>query len=325
MANCKRLFLCCAFLTFQSSFAQKEYVDEVLKLAEQHSINRDSVDFSALRADAYGRLGTAETPAETYPVVRYILSQLKDNHSFLMEKQKVLEWQSTSKTPEKSREKTFRGAVVYGDIGVIEMFGFGSGDPVTLTEYADEMQALIKSMDRNDIKGWILDVRSNTGGNCWPMLAGVGPLLGEGTCGYFQSGNSKSRWYYKDGKSGVDSNPICSVSKEPYRLLKQTPVAVLTGSRTASSGEVVVTAFRGKENARSFGQATGGYSTGNQNFTLSDGSMIFLTTSVYVDRNMNRYGSKITPDELVPFEYQTQPSEEDPVIKAAVEWIRKRK
>ena len=31
----------------------------------------------------------------------------------------------------------------------------------------------------------MIDLRPNTGDNCWPMLAGIGPLLGEGVCGYF--------------------------------------------------------------------------------------------------------------------------------------------
>jgi len=39
------------------------------------------------------------------------------------------------------------------------------------------------SADRDDLIGWIVDLRGNGGGNMWPMLAGVGPVLGEGVVG----------------------------------------------------------------------------------------------------------------------------------------------
>ena len=35
------------------------------------------------------------------------------------------------------------------------------------------------------MKGWIVDLRGNFGGNMWPMLLSVEPLIGNGTLGYF--------------------------------------------------------------------------------------------------------------------------------------------
>jgi C-terminal processing protease CtpA/Prc len=75
------------------------------------------------------------------------------------------------------------------------------------------------------------------------------------------------------------------------------PVAVLTGPRTASSGEATVLAFRGRAQTRSFGQPTAGVSTANVVRRLVDGSALVLTTSVMRDRNGHGDGRKIAPDQ----------------------------
>ena len=52
--------------------------------------------------------------------------------------------------------------------------------------YAIHIQNLIKSLDSNyNIKYWIIDLRENWGGDMYPMIAGLAPIIGEGTYGYF--------------------------------------------------------------------------------------------------------------------------------------------
>ena len=307
-----------------SSFAQKGYLDEVLKIVETHSIKRDSLDFIKIKKEAYKKLTSVNSIEDCYPIVRFILSELHDNHSFLMERAQVDKWKSTSKSTYFAQPPTpFTGKVLDNEIGYIHMEGFSSGDSISIQEYASELQNLIRSIDSKNIKGWILDLRQNTGGNCWPMLTGLGPLLGNGICGYFIDNNhNKSSWYYKDGEAGVNSVALSRIKNVPYKLVKEeNPIAVLTGSWTASSGEVIVTSFRGKANTKSFGESTAGLSTGNSDYTLSDGSMIFLSTTIYADRNGNSYGGKIKPDIVENFENGKINFDNDPVIKRAIDWI----
>jgi len=197
------------------------------------------------------------------------------------------------------------------------------GDPISIQKYADSLQNKIKSIDNKNLKGWILDLRENTGGNCWPMLTGIGPLLGNGICGYFvDRKRNKSSWFYNNGESGTNEFVITKVSNQPYELYDKTkPIAILTGYKTGSSGEVVVTAFHNKENTRFFGEKTAGLSTGNQNFNLNDGSMILLTTSIYADRKGIIFGAEIEPDEYINFEYNSIGMESDLVLQKAIEWI----
>jgi hypothetical protein len=54
----------------------------------------------------------------------------------------------------------------------------------------------------------------------------------------------------------------------------------LTGPVTASSGEAIVVAFRGRPQTRSFGEPTDGVPTANDTFPLSDGALLVLTVAV---------------------------------------------
>jgi C-terminal processing protease CtpA/Prc len=90
-------------------------------------------------------------------------------------------------------------------------------------------------------------------------------------------------------------------------------VAVLTGPRTASSGEAVTVSIRGRPRTRSFGDPTRGLSTANQGFVLPDRAALILTVSVYEDRTGRRYGEQIAPDEVVPYT--------DAAVQRAREWL----
>lgn len=307
----------------KTTVTPKDYLDEVFTIVEGNSIRRDSVDFDEIKSKAYAKLNGMDSIENCYPIVKSILKDLGDNHSFFMPKEQVAKWQSTSKTADVNKIITFNSKLLNQDIGYIHMKGFGSGDPISIQQYADSLQNQIKSIDNKNLKGWIIDLRENTGGNCWPMLAGLGPLLGNGICGYFiDNKQKKSSWFYNYGESGIDSTTITKLSGQHYELLNDSnPIAILTGTRTASSGEVVVAAFHNKNNTKSFGQSTRGLSTGNANFPLSDGSMILLTSSIYADRQGNIFGKEIEPDEIIKYSYSSKGKFYDNVIQRAVEWI----
>src|SRR4051812_19494572 len=64
--------------------------------------------------------------------------------------------------------------------------GFLAVDEPTATAFATRVQELIRAVDQPPAWGWIVDLRQNGGGLMWPMLARIGPLLGErGWCDRF--------------------------------------------------------------------------------------------------------------------------------------------
>ena len=93
-------------------------------------------------------------------------------------------------------------------------------------------------------------------------------------------------------------------------------MAVITDGATASAGEAVAIAFRGRSGTRSFGTPTCGLTTSNTPFALSDGSTLWLATSFDADRTRRIYDGPIAPDEIV--------MGADAVLARAVEWLRAR-
>jgi carboxyl-terminal processing protease len=181
---------------------------------------------------------------------------------------------------------------------------------------------------KSGLRGWVVDLRENTGGNCWPMLAGIGPILGEGVAGYFASQGSTKEyiyelWGYEHGFSVSEKGLKMVVVTKPYKVKKALPIAVLIGNKTGSSGEVMVTSFKNHPRARLFGEPTGGYSTANWIYNLSDNATIELTTSVYADRKKVHYGKKIEPDVRVENTAANQDLTNDSVIKEALNWLKK--
>lgn len=214
------------------------------------------------------------------------------------------------------------GELLEGRYGYVLVPAFSGIRDDVQRDFAEALQDLIALTDEALPCGWIVDLRQNTGGNMWPMLAGLGPLLGEGELGFFVNpGGGRTAWGYADGASRMNGNALVQVS-EPYELgFDQPPVAVLTGPRTASSGEAIVTAFRGRPETRSFGAGTAGLSTSNASIRLSDGAMILLTTSVFADRTGETYGGVIEPDEPINESPEGTPLTADDVIVRAMAWL----
>ena len=133
------------------------------------------------------------------------------------------------------------------------------------------------------------------------MLAGVGPILGEGRVGASVSPDGQQvDWFYVDGQAKMGDAVQTEVEGPAYVLAEPLPpVAVLIGPSTISSGEALAIAFRGRLNTRSFGHLTAGLSTGTGEFVLSDGAWMMLAVCASADRTGQVYGSWIEPDQVV--------------------------
>ncbi len=272
----------------------KAYLNAALDIMEQHSLNRRTIDWTKLRTTTFERAAAARVPADTYTVIRSALMELGDHHSIFNspEDGQAIDngsWQLTPPT----------GMLVHDRIASIVVPAF-LGNEAQAISYAEQAHAVIARLDQARPCGWIVDLRDNTGGNMWPMLAGIGPVLGDGMAGAFTDLDDQHIDYgYYAGAAREGQETVIKVNT-PYQLRAAMPtVAVLTSGETASSGEAITVAFRGRPDTKSFGQSTYGVSSGNEGFPLSDGAFIYLTTSVFADRTGVRYGQEIVPDTVV--------------------------
>ena len=277
------------------SEAAERYLDELIGIMRDYSINRLRIDWGTFRTRVLAFAGDAQTISDTYPAIKVALSLLGDGHSSF--------WPPTGQVifvPNRTCRGSGASAPTLPEsIGYVKVLSF-SGSAVQATYYANQLQGAIASADRDGLIGWIVDLRGNGGGNMWPMIAGVGPVLGEGVVGYFfEPGGAEAVWEYRDGASRSGGYVMQQVDSA-YRLRTERPrVAVLTDNGIASSGEAMVIAFRGRPDTRSFGVQTCGLSTGNHAFAMSDGASLILTTSTMADRDRTPYGDFIRPDEFL--------------------------
>jgi carboxyl-terminal processing protease len=278
--------------------AAEGYLAAAFAIMEQHAMHRDRIDWHALRlASARHALG-ASTPADTYDTIRWALTQLEDRHSFLAPPVRSV---AAIASGAYVRDATVPCGLLRTDrIAYLHVPGF-LGSAQHGTRYADALQTLIAQLDAADPVGWMVDLTENWGGDMWPMLAGLGPLLGEGSLGSFDFPNHPPAiWSYRAGQAWLDGASRAQTSNGGYQLrMAAPPVALLTSIRTASSGEAVLIAFVGRPDTRRFGTATRGLTTANNEFSLPDGATIYLTVGTLVDRFGRVYGQAIEADQYV--------------------------
>jgi hypothetical protein len=73
-------------------------------------------------------------------------------------------------------------------VGYLLVPSFGgeeSFNPEKAAGFAKQLNDHVRRLDEMGASGWIVDLRFNSGGDMWPMLAGVGPLLNGNRVGAF--------------------------------------------------------------------------------------------------------------------------------------------
>ena len=281
----------------------EDYLAAALSLMERHALHRERIDWSALRRKCARLAAGLSAPAETYDTIRWALTQLEERHSFFAPPERG---DAAIADGEYVAELSLPGGELLADrLACLRVPGF-RGSPQHATRYADVLQTLIAEMDAASPGGWMVDLTENWGGDMWPMLAGLGPLLGEGPLGSFIfPDHPPAIWRYRAGQAWLDGDSLAKTAGDGYRLrVASPPVALLVSERTASSGEAVLIAFVGRPNARSFGANTRGLTTANEGFSLADGATIMLTVCTYADRLGRVYGHAIEPDQRVQGDVQ---------------------
>jgi len=296
-----------------TSTSGQVYLDRLIDIMQANSVNRLRIDWTNFRAQVAAAAGGAATIAETFPAIGVALGMLDDHHSFYRRPDGI-NGISNPRFPAGCSVPAIATPSVPDDIGYVRITATSAQGNEQVV-FAEAIQQQIRDRDRDNLAGWIVDLRGNGGGNMWPMVAGLGPVLGDGLLGYFFSPTGvETPWSYHDGASWIGSSVAQRVDA-PYRLRKEQPrVAVIVDNLVASSGEATYISFRQRPETRSFGAATCGLSTSNSTFTLTDGATLTLTTTVMADRTRQAYGDRIAPDEII--------SEREQILPRAMAWLQ---
>lgn len=199
---------------------------EIFKIIKNNSMFTDSLDWNKV-AQEFDALKLNESDStDTKIIFDFFTQKLRkagDKHSFFIAKKsisKIMEAQA----PIPPQADYLGDGIAW--VKVPECLTF---DAVKDKAFANTIRSEIKRIDFGQkISGWIVDLRHNTGGNMWPMLAGLNALIEDGTVGYFVDPNSnkKQPWISQNGKLG--SSTISNYKIENMKV----KIAVLIDSMT---------------------------------------------------------------------------------------------
>jgi carboxyl-terminal processing protease len=165
------------------------------------------------------------------------------------------------------------------DIGYLQITEFDEVTPDQFTEGLAELRA-------SNIKGLVIDLRSNPGGSLQAVCDIARQILPKGLIVYTVDRDGKRDNYSCDGERRIDI-----------------PVVVLVNQYSASASEILAGAIKDYELGKLVGMTTYGKGIVQRIFDLKDGTAVKLTVSNYYTPNGNNiHGIGIEPDVEVEFD-----------------------
>lgn len=169
---------------------------------------------------------------------------------------------------------------MYDDgIGYIQIKEF---DDITVDQFTEALVVL----RGQDMKGLILDLRANPGGNLSAVVEIARQLLPEGLIVYTEDRDGNRTEYSCDGAKKFDK-----------------PLIVLINGYSASASEILAGAVKDYGIGELIGTTTFGKGIVQRVISLSDGTALKLTVSSYfTPKGNNIHGIGVEPDEVYEFD-----------------------
>jgi hypothetical protein len=278
-------------------------VQELLGLIE-----RQSLRFAPEYKESMVQMARASRGADSSDLLEFkmlgklLLQRIGDYHSVFIDDAKV------SATEVDMVRSSPVLTFTQQNVPVIKIPSIDTFDLAVAERYAVEARKLLHRVQGQC--GIIIDLRENFGGNMWPMLAAIAPVLPNGVIGGFSDRLGRfEAWKKQMGSIWLGDSPMISAGAE-IEWTAPKHIGVLFGSDTASSGEAVIIALKSNVESKSFGVASAGLTSGNQKFEISNGTAIMLETTQFSDFKGSRYDGPIVPDVV-----------SSNAMEAASEWI----
>lgn len=278
----------------------QSYAARALTYMEQ-GMYADTEEWERCRTETLEQLKTATSYEDTYSALEAAVKVAGGKHSFFTAPGTQSGGADEVILPETSIQE---------DVLVITLPAF-MGSQEEGQRYAKTVLDALR--EQITMKGIILDLRGNTGGDMGPMVSAVSPLLPDGELLYFNIRGHQTPVTLTNGKVAGGGT---AVEMEAFKLTgaEQMPIAILTDDQTASSAEATLLCFRGMENVKTFGTATAGYASCNSVCYLYDGAMLGIT----IGSDVARTGEVFCDEPILPDVKSNTPMED------AMAWIRER-
>ena len=333
------LFICFSSISTQAQHAPapmvdsvKTFLDRSLQLIQDNALNKDNVNWDNLKEQVYLKVAGAKTYDDLISAYPFVFEQIDDHHGRFIFKQQSYGWKGNSQPQVNEylrnaiKNRTQVHAEKIGkDIAYLSIPGNNDFGNKHLDSIGRSIKEAIAKIHDKNIKGWILDLRLNSGGNMYPMLAGLTQFLGEGKIGGFVTPTYQpdGNWIIAKGAFYVDLIKVSALPYSGYPIKADLPIVVLIGEKTASAGEMVAIATIGRPKSVIIGETSAGYTTVNQGFKINSYAGLNLAVAYATDRNGKVYPKNLEPDIVVKGGDHFEKLSDDHKVKEAITWLRK--
>lgn len=296
----------------QSNLYEGSYY-QVLSFIEQYSVKKNEINWSDIKSKVKDSIKVFSSNDDIYKAIGYTLKLINDGHSLF------ITYKIDSSNHRVSRFANYaipavEAKIVDGDIGYINLHGLYANDSLTDIYVKEIRKALLDLDSTSKLSGWIIDLRSNSGGKLTSESLGLSPLFEQSLIGISRDNKhsfknmlcTNSSFYF--GNFKMDSI-IC----DSTLINTHKKIAVLVGKSTVSAGEFLALAFRFQKNTKVFGSKTKGKTSHLRLIEFNSNARLLLAVEYYCDKY-----KKILKEGVIP-DIDCDSAE---CLKMAVDWIK---
>ncbi len=299
------------------------YIDIVIKaleIAQRESFKSNELNWHSLKNDVIKRYAASNDKKDAYAAIELLIKSINDNHSFLSVNGVRFgsEVQPLSNNVE---HLTIKSSLDNENIAYIHIPRTVRNDVAGMDEYAKNLYTEIAYYSNINVSAFILDFRYNSGGQLWPMLAGLSALINSKHAGtaIFPDG-PRWQWWAHGGEAGTRGKNFKNVNHSIKRISpvdfdNELPIAILISGLTGSSGEASVISFLGNKNTCLIGQRSRAQATINQPFKLDDTTRFFIARGYFGNNKGDIYQAGISPNISVHKDNDSN------ILKIARSWL----
>jgi hypothetical protein len=321
--------------------ARAFYVN-LLQIGNAFSPFASKLDWNAIKQEGLRYIGRDKALCKgTYAAAQFYLPKLYafDHHSFISLNglgtaqcplPKVAlnsNMQKWLAEPEAKRKRiidysqNFHGKK-YGDIAYVYIPAINAFSREEINKSVTEGRRALNDANIRTSSGLIIDLRYNLGGSIGPMLLTLGGVLSPGKI--FGTTQEAIINLSEDGNTLTvnDQNYAHYEGIKPI-MSRSKPVAILTNSFTASSGEIAALGLKNNiRQSKIFGSRTSGQLSTNATFFLWDGNSLNLTFDRIYNPNGQPAPLSLSVDKETTDNLETIFKEENDItIKQAINWL----
>ncbi|MCE7991416.1 MAG: hypothetical protein HEP71_05525 [Roseivirga sp.] len=310
----------------------QHFLDSVFTIVPSSALYADKINWSEAKSDLIKKAKSMESFSDVFPQWQLLFDKMEDNHSFFWHRNHKYAShfgqlnEEDVRTPLIAALNDGKAIVTASRLGsyayVLVPPDNSSDDFDDMQQSAQILQEAICNIYSEDIKGWIIDLRLNTGGNMYPMIAGIQQLIGEGVFGSIRKKDGTTLpWSIKANGIYQAEERITALATPCLPDLSQDKVVVLTSQMTGSSGEITALAFLNRPKTFFIGEKTAGFMTSNELYRLPFETFLLLAEGYELD-SQEKLTMSIMPHRIMIEGDNFEHLDQDAKIKAAMEWLR---